>query len=176
MSWYFYLHQMIKSKTKIAGFTILEVVIVMLLISVVMAMAYAVFFMVRSYENKMNASNASQNEYLLAAAVFRIDIQKADYLEMGKDSSLICVTGEQSINYELEGQFLIRTKDEVSDTLLREKEMRLTFNNLANRDHPGFLKSALVTIRDSLGKKTYLSGNKIYSSATLFNIQPDAGN
>ena len=138
-------------KTKLPAFTILEVVTVMLLINVVMAMAYAVFFMVKSYEARMNVSNASQNELLLAQRVFRNDIQKSDYLEIGTDSSLICKTGEQTAIYQIGGQSLVRITDERTDTLLREKEMSLSVIHENNRNHLEFIKSALVTISDSTG-------------------------
>jgi prepilin-type N-terminal cleavage/methylation domain-containing protein len=165
-----------KLKTKIPGFTLLEVVMAMLLISVVMAMAYAVFFMVNSYEIKMNESNESQNEYLLAAAVFRKDIQKAEYLQAAEDSSLVCVNNLENIIYRIDEPFFLRIKDDVVDTLLKDNAMYFTFLNEENRDHPELIKSAIVTLTDSLGNKSYLSGSKIYSSATLFKSYSDAGN
>lgn len=148
----------------------------MLLISVVMAMAYAVFFMVSSYEAKMNINNESQNEYLLASAVFRRDVESADYLKVGEDSSLVCMSPQKKMNYRIIDKFFIRTVDGLNDTLLREKDMQLSFVKIANREHPEFVESASVTLTDSLGKKTYLSGTKIYSSASLFKTYPDAGN
>lgn len=148
----------------------------MLLISVVMAMAYAVFFMVSSYEARMNINNESQNEYLLASAVFRTDIENADYLEIGADSSLMCILPQKNVDYRIINQLLIRTVDGQSDTLLREKEMQLSFEKIENREHPEFVESASVMLTDSLGKRTYLSGTKIYSSASLFKTYPDAGN
>lgn len=167
---------MSRLKTKLSAFTILEVIIVMLLISVVMAMAYAIFFMVSSYEAKMNMNNESQNEYLLASAVFRRDIENADYLEIGADSSLACVSSQKNVNYRIIDHFFMRTVDGLSDTLLRKKEMQLSFVQIANREHPEFVESASVMLTDSLGKRTYLSGTKIYSSASLFKTYPDAGN
>lgn len=167
---------MSRLKTKLSAFTILEVIIVMLLISVVMAMAYAVFFMVSSYEARMNINNESQNEYLLASAVFRTDIENADYLEIGADSSLMCILPQKNVDYRIINQLLIRTVDGQSDTLLREKEMQLSFEKIENREHPEFVESASVMLTDSLGKRTYLSGTKIYSSASLFKTYPDAGN
>jgi prepilin-type N-terminal cleavage/methylation domain-containing protein len=163
------------AKTKLSGFTILEIIIVMILISVVVAMSYAVFRMVKVYGQKLSLSNQNQNQYLLAKSAFKRDIEGAIYLKMAEDSSLICLTDTSQILYQVKQGLLIRSIAEQTDTMLNVSEIKREYLSENNKNYPYLLKGAIFSIKDSLNKIFYLSAYKTYSSTELFKMPSYAG-
>lgn len=157
-------------KTKLRGFTILEVIIVMVLISIVVAMSYAVIRMVNVYEKKLSSANKNQTQFLLAKTAFKRDVEGAKYLKMDEDSTLVCLTDTSEINYQIEGGMLIRSRLEQIDTMLCSSEITRTYISAENKEHPEFLRGATFSSKDSLNKIVYLSAYKTYSATELFKI------
>lgn len=163
-------------KTRLSAFTILEVMIVMLLLSVVVAMSYSVFRIIKGYERGLNKRNLAQNSVLLVSTVFKNDLRAAIYVKDDMDSSVVFYNVGNMVAYHIVQDLLIRDDGVKKDTLFDAPDIHFEYAYTNNRQHPDYIDQLTLVLQDSTKRALFISESKLYSSSELFNDTGDGRN
>jgi prepilin-type N-terminal cleavage/methylation domain-containing protein len=157
---------------KLRAFTIIELIIVMLISSVVITIAYTglgVFY--RQYTQFKHTQEAV-SQTLLLDRLLTLDFSNCNYVEK-KEGGITCVYADKEIAYQLTDEYILRTEKQTADTFFMPNLRYQTF----------FLQEEVYMAEkmiDELGidylhseENLHVSYTKKYAADALLNVPKD---
>ena len=153
---------------KLKAFTMIELMVAMIVSSIVIGIALTIYMNLNQYYLDFKEKGKMDSELLMLVSTFRSDMDKS-YEVHGDNSDLTLVfEAGKTINYSFEGNCVIRTKSEVTDTFYN-KVQEIEVNYLDNENK--YVNDILINIKQ--GEFVFpLHITKEYSRDLLFYIDP----
>lgn len=102
---------------KLPGFTLLELLFVILLTSIVVSLTFTYFTAFRKYMSEISKDSEYETEIMRFETFLRFDIEKSEFLAMDQNSDYSLKCDGTNIYYYFGEEFVIRTMDQSDDTL-----------------------------------------------------------
>jgi prepilin-type N-terminal cleavage/methylation domain-containing protein len=153
--------QAINRKNWIKGFTLLEMLFVILLSAIVVSLTFLYFNAFNRYISQITRLSEYELQVLRMESLLTYDIDRAASIQINKDNTTFMSVLGTNVDYEFAVNYIVRIQEENSDTLKCEE---LLFSPEYNRGSNKTIKSFELQITDHNNRKRTYSFNKNQTS------------
>jgi len=151
---------------KIKAFTIIELVVTMVITSIVIGIAVALYLSLDFYFRDTISEYDKDNNILLTGSMIKHDIINAKEIVRNNSGFTVIITKNKKIRYDISDQHIIREINNLPDTILCSVN-DLTINTL--EDNTGLVNEIIINIGQ--GKNNIpLHFYKQYENDVLFEL------
>jgi len=160
--------QKVKMKSSLPGFTLLEMLFVILLTSIVVSLTFTYFTAVRRYLVQINNESNFETEIMRFETFLRFDIEKSDYLIWEENRNFLLKCAGTNTNYLFGEKYIVRTWEQSDDTLFAA-EIEISPEYFPENDT--LIKSFNLIITDANRRLREYWFYKTYTIKTRFDMQ-----
>jgi prepilin-type N-terminal cleavage/methylation domain-containing protein len=100
---------------RLKGYTIWEIIIVMVISSIVITLAASVFFRIRNYFHTNTGVYISGTDFIVLSDIMKRDFDRARVIH-NKDSIIYLIDNKSRISYRFSEQYIVRNNNMITDT------------------------------------------------------------
>ena len=97
------------------GYTIWEIIAVMVISSIVITLAVAIFFRIQFYFHSETRNYTSGADFIVVSDLLKMDLDRARIIHFN-DNTLYLMNEKSSVSYQFNEEFIIREKFQLTDT------------------------------------------------------------
>jgi prepilin-type N-terminal cleavage/methylation domain-containing protein len=155
-------------KSKIPGYTIIELIVVMVISTIVVSIAYKTYDIVFTQYLRVRSQNEQIRQLSLLDLLLEKDFANSNYV-MNVDEGIVCNYSGKQVVYSLNNRFIVRSERSVSDTFrVMAQNIQFAYSNKAIEESNRLIDKFSFEHQDK-EHLLYFRYRKVYAAEFLMN-------